>query len=305
MKNLICGAFGLVASIVVSVCPGNAEVPAQTVFATPDEAASVLKQALKTQDMEKLLQIFGADAAKELSSGDPALDRHDREVISLAMEQSWRWVPRGAKSKELVIGDEAWPFPIPLTKKGAGWQFDTQAGKEEVQARRIGVNELAIIDLCRAYPGFQQEYASKPHDGKPAGLYAQVIRSTAGQQNGLYWDPKPGEPLSPLGDLVATAAADGYVAGPTTAPFFGYHFRILTAQGKSATGGARNYITDGGMSQGFALIAYPARYGYSGVMTFIVNQDGIVFEKDLGPDTARVAAGITVFDPDRTWAKVR
>ena len=167
------------------------------------------------------------------------------------------------------------------------------------------MNELAIIDLCRAYPGFQQDYASKSHDGKPAGLYAQAIRSTAGQQNGLYWDPKPGEPLSPLGDLVATAAADGYVAGPTTSPFFGYHFRILTAQGRSAPGGARNYIADGGMSHGFALIAYPARYGYSGVMTFIVNQDGIVFEKDLGPDTAKVAAGITVFDPDRTWTKVQ
>lgn len=305
-KRAVCQVLILVVNLAVIASTGNAQTGAQSIFFSPDEAASALKQALKTQDKEQLLQIFGANAQEELSSGDPVSDRNDREVIALAMEETWRWVPKGANSKELIIGSEGWPFPIPLTRKGSGWQFDTEAGKNEVLARRVGQNELAVIDLCKAYPSYQEEYASRPHDGKPAGLYAQKIRSTEGKQDGLFWDTKVDEQQSPLGDLVAEAAAEGYTRERSpTAPFWGYHFRILTAQGSAAKGGAKSYIVDGDMSAGYALIAYPARYGYSGVMTFMVNRDGMVYEKDLGLDTEKVATDLKEFNPDKTWRAVR
>jgi hypothetical protein len=306
MRVLICCALAVFLGLTILVLQVNAQAVAQASFATPEEAATALLQALKSEDLDKLKAIFGPDAQQTLSSGDAISDRHDREVIALAMQQTWRWAPRGSKSKELLIGDEHWPFPVPLTKKANGWQFDTQAGKEEVLARRIGRNELLIIDICRAYPLVQQEYASQPHDGKPAGLYAQKIRSTPGRQDGLYWAVKPGELSSPLGDLAAEAAADGY--GPDkspTSPFRGYYFRILTAQGKSAPGGAGSYIVDGDMSGGFALIAYPAKYAYSGVMTFIVNQSGVVYEKDLGSETSKLASSISEYDPDKSWKMAR
>jgi hypothetical protein len=306
MRVLICRALAVFLGLTILVLQVNAQAVAQVSFATPEEAATALLQALKSEDTDKLKAIFGPDAQQTLSSGDVISDRHDREVIALAMQQTWRWVPRGSKSKELLIGDEHWPFPIPLTKKTSGWQFDTQAGKEEVLARRIGRNELLVIDICRAYPLLQQEYASQPHDGKPAGLYAQKIRSTPGRQDGLYWAVKPGERSSPLGDLAADAAADGYTPDKSpTSPFWGYYFRILTAQGKSAPGGAGSYIVDGDMSGGFALIAYPSKYAYSGVMTFIVNQSGVVYEKDLGPETSALAGSMSEYNPDKSWKVVR
>lgn len=306
VKTLFRRVFVLVFSVGLIASPGKAQTAAQTIFRTPEEAASALQQALKAQDKEKLLQIFGGNAEEELSSGDPVSDHNDREVIALAMDQTWRWVPKGALSKQLIIGDEGWPFPIPLTKRGAGWQFDTEAGKEEVLARRIGQNELSVIDLCRAYPEFQEEYASRPHDGNPAGLYAQKIRSSPGMHDGLFWDAKIDEPQSPLGDLLAQAAAEGYTREKSpAAPFRGYNFRILTAQGGSARGGAENYIMNGKMPGGYALLAYPARYGYSGVMTFIVNREGVVYEKDLGSETSKVAADIKEYNPDKTWKAVR
>lgn len=305
LKRSVCQALIFVVNLFAITSIVNAQTGTQTVFSNPEEAASALKLALKTQDKEKLLQIFGANAQEELSSGDPVSDRNDREVIALAMEEMWRWVPRGADSKELIVGNEGWPFPIPLQKKGSGWQFDTQAAKNEVLARRIGQNELAVIELCRAYPSYQEEYASRSHDGRPAGLFAQKIRSTEGTQDGLFWKTKGDEQQSPLGDLVAEAAAEGYTEKRSSpAPFWGYHFRILTAQGSAAKGGAKSYIVDGNMSGGYAMIAYPARYGYSGVMTFIVNRDGTVYEKDLGLNTEKVAADLKEFNPDKTWKAV-
>ena len=252
--------------------------------------------------------MFGPEAQQVLSSGDPILDRHDREVVVLAMQQSWRWEPLSADKKELVIGHEGWPVAVPLVKRGNGWQFDTEAGKVELLARRIGRNELAVIGLCRIYLLAQQEYASQSHDGKPAGVYAQRFRSTPGREDGLYWSVKPGEPPSPLGDLAASAAAEGYDTEQTStgpAPFWGYHFRIITAQGKSAPGGAKSYLVNGDMSDGFALIAYPAKHKHSGVMTFIVNQSGVVYEKDLGPETSEIARNVKEYNPDKSWKKVR
>ncbi len=283
-----------------------AQRPDRARFATPDDAAKAVLNGLKTNNAGQLKAIFGPDVERDFSSGDPVLDRHDREVIALAMNQSWRWTSLGADRQELVIGDERWPFPVPLEKVRGGWQFDTDAGREEVLSRRIGRNELKVIDLCRAYVHIQEEYASQPRDGKLAGLYAQKLRSTPGRQDGLHWSVGPEERPSPLGDLVAQASAEGYDEDKSpTEPFWGYHFRVLTAQGAAAKGGARSYIVNGEMSGGFGLIAYPAEYGRGGIMTFVVNQDGIVYQKDLGPDTLKVAAGLKAYDPDGTWAQVK
>ena len=282
------------------------DIPGQAKFATPNDAATALAQALKTNDLDRLKTIFGADAVQAVSSGDPVADRNDREVVALAMEQSWRWAPHGVNRKELVIGAEAWPFPVPLVKRATGWQFDVVAGQREVLARRIGRNELTVIGICRAYVAAQKEYASQGHDGKPAGIFAQKVRSAEGHQDGLYWPAGTGVAPSPLGDLAAEAAADGYDRQKNpTAPFHGYYFRILTAQGNFAPGGAKDYITNGNMSGGFALLAYPAKYGASGVMTFIVNQSGVVYQKNLGKDTAQLAAAITTYNPSKTWTRVR
>jgi hypothetical protein len=275
-------------------------------FDSPDDAAKALLRAVKTQDMESLGAIFGKAALEAVASGDAVSDRNDREVIALAMEQGWRWAPHRENSKELIIGDEQWPFPVPLVNTGNRWRFDSEAGKEEVLARRIGRNELGAIDLCHAYVSAQKEYAAEPRDGKPAGQYAQRIRSTPGHQDGLYWASEPGARPSPLGDLAAEATIEGYAADRTSArPFWGYHFRILTGQGPAPPGQKKSYLVNGEMKAGFALVAYPAKYGSSGVMTFIVNQDGIVYEKDLGTDTLKIAATLAEYNPDETWAAVQ
>jgi hypothetical protein len=262
-------------------------------------------QALKTGAPEQIEAIFGREALAAVASGDAVSDKHDREVIALAMEQSWHWTRLGPVRQELIIGDEQWPFPIPLAKTGDQWQFDPDAGKQEVLARRIGRNELSVIDLCHAYVDVQKAYAGDPHDGKQAGLFAQRIRSTPGHQDGLYWDTNEGEKSSPLGDLAADASDEGYAKNQTEgSPFWGYRFRILTAQGGSAPGGTKSYVVNGDMAGGFALIAYPAKYGSSGVMTFLVNQDGAVYQKDLGKDTSRLAAQVTEYNPDDSWELV-
>jgi hypothetical protein len=306
MHVLIHHVLTVFLGLAILVLPVSAQAPEQLTFATPEEAATTLLQALKAKDRDRLLAIFGPNGQEVLSSGDPGVDRHDRDVISLAIQQSWRYVRRGANKQELVIGEEAWPFPIPLTKTGKVWRFDTEAGKEEVAARRIGTNELAVIELCRAYVLMQRAYASQEHDGKQAGLYAQKLQSTPERQDGLHWKVAPGETPSPLGDLAAEASAEGYDREKNAAtPFWGYHFRILTAQGSSAPGGAKSYIAGGDMSGGFAMIAFPGKYDHSGVMTFLVNQSGVVYEKDLGPDTLKIAGSIAEYNPDKTWKRVR
>jgi hypothetical protein len=255
--------------------------------------------------MEKIQAIFGREGVEAVASGDPVSDRHDREVIALALEQSWRWAPHGADGKELIIGDEQWPFPVPLVKTGNAWQFAAEAGKQEVLARRIGGNELVVISLCRDYVRAQKEYASESHDGKPAGLYAQHFRSSPGLHDGLFWRLKRGERNSPFGELVAAAIAEGYDPGKLdSSPFRGYRFRILTAQGPAAPGGQKSYVESGDMTGGFALVAWPAKYAFSGVMTFMVGPDGVVYQKDLGEDTDTQASGLTAYDPDKSWTAV-
>ena len=295
-----------VLGLAILFAPACNRPPAQARFATPEEAAAALLQALKTEDLGKMQAIFGREGMEAVASGDPVSDRHDREVIALAMEQSWRWAPHGEDAKELIIGDEQWPFPVPLVRTGNGWQFDSEEGKEEVLARRIGGNELGTIDLCRAYVSMQRNYASEPHDGKPAGLFAQRLHSSPDHQDGLYWQAKRGERPSPLGDLVAEAEAEGYDQNkPESSPFRGYRFRILTAQGPAAPGGKKSYVVNGDMTGGFALLAYPAKYAFSGVMTFMVSQDGIVYQKDLGKDTATQAPRLAEYNPDESWTAVR
>jgi DUF2950 family protein len=306
MSSRKYSAAASITALVAMFLSGCSKAPTQTNFATTEDAAKALLQALKTDDMEKLREIFGRDALDAAASGDAVADRHDRQVVALAMQQSWRWSQLGADRRELIIGDEQWPFPAPLVKTGATWKFDSDAGKEEVIARRIGRNELAMIDLCHAYVDMQKEYASQPHDGKQSGVFAQRIRSSPGRHDGLYWAIEEGQERSPLGDLVAQAEIEGYDRNKSSeSPFWGYNFRILTSQGAAVAGGARSYVVNGDMSGGFAMVAFPARYGASGVMTFIVNQDGVVYEKDLGQDTANQGGRMTEYNPDETWAAVR
>jgi hypothetical protein len=304
--RMLTAVLGLMLFLVPACAQAPEPAPDRTSFATADEAAKALMNAFKTDNAQELKAIFGPFVEKDLSSGDPVSDRHDREVMAIAMGQSWRWAPAGADRQELVIGDERWPFPVPLAKVRGGWQFDTDAGADEMLSRRIGRNELRAIDVCRDYVRMQKEYASQPRDGRLAGLYAQQFRSSPGRQDGLYWRVGAEETPSPLGDLLAQAVVEGYDENKASSePLWGYHFRVLTAQGAAAKGGARSYIVNGEMSGGFGLIAVPAAYGRSGIMTFMVNQDGVVYQKDLGADTLRVAAGLTTYDPDPTWAEVK
>jgi hypothetical protein len=290
----------------VLFAPSCQRAPAQGIFATPEEAAAALQQAFQTEDLGKIQSIFGPEAMESVASGDSVSDRHDREVIALAMQESWRWAPRGPDARELIIGEEQWPFPVPLIKAGDGWRFDSEQGKEEVLARRIGANELNAIDICRDYVGMQHEYARYPHDGKPAGLFAQRVRSSAGREDGLYWHRKFGGKLSPLSVLVAEATAEGYdLNKPESSTFRGYHFRILTAQGPAAPGGKKSYVTNGVMKGGFALLAYPDKYAYSGVMTFMIGQDRVVYQKDFGEDTVGQALSLTEYNPDESWTAVQ
>ena len=284
----------------VAASCGRTELPQRT-FQAPEEAVRALEQVVRTGDAAELARLFGPDAQALIDSSEPDVARQRRDVFAAAMAQGWRLVNQG-DSKVLVVGDEVWPFPVPLTQNAFGWRFDTGAGKEEILARRIGRNELAVIDICRRYVAAQQAYASHSRDGLPAGLYAQKIRSDPGRQNGLFWPAARGERRSPLGDLIAEAAdrpSSSAGRGPT--PFHGYYFRILTAQGPAAERGARTYIVDGAMSGGFALVAWPAQYDVTGIMTFLVNQTGVVHEKDLGRRTATAIEQITAYNPDPSW----
>jgi hypothetical protein len=285
-----------------------AQNPSQRTFATPEEAVRALMNAAKPGKTDDLLAIFGSDARELIASSDEATARQNREIFTVAAAEEWRLTDQDATHKVLVIGNEAWPFPVPLVKSANGWRFDTAAGKEEVLVRRIGRNELAAIGTCRTYVIAQQHYAKEGRDGKPSGLFATKFTSDPGKQNGLYWPTERREPRSPLGDLVAQAAQEGRqlgTAGSQPSPFYGYYFKILTGQGGAARGGAKSYIVNGAMSGGFALVAWPAQYDATGVMTFIVNQDDVVYQKDLGPKTAQTAAAMTRFNPDTSWTRVQ
>ena len=289
-------------------CTRTAPAPSYRSFATPEDAVRALVDAVKAGALEDVVAIFGPDGKELADSSDPATARRNRDVFMVAAAEAWQLVDEGNERKVLVVGNERWPFPVPLTKSASGWRFDTAAGKEEVLDRRIGRNELAVIRICRTYVAAQRLYAERGHDGQPSGLYARTFWSDPGRENGLFWPAGRGQKRSPLGDLVAHAAAEGRPLGndgPQPSPFHGYYFKILTAQGPAAAGGAKDYVVDGRMSGGFALVAWPAQYDVTGVMTFVVNQDGIVREKDLGPDTDGAARSMTLYNPDGSWGSAQ
>jgi hypothetical protein len=280
-----------------------AQTVQQKSFVSPEEAVVEMVEATQATDFNALTAIFGANGKTLLVSGDPIMDQQSRETFLAAYAEQADLMTVDDSRRILYIGYEAWPFPIPLVKEQQSWRFDTAAGLEEILFRRIGRNELSTIRVCRVYVDAQHEYAASSHDRIPAGAYAKRIASTPGRQDGLYWQSEDPEQLSPLGELAADAAAEGYNNDGKPA-FHGYIFRILTAENNSSAGSERSYIVKGQMRSGFALIAHPAEYGSSGVMSFIVNKDGVVYEKDLGPKTATVAAGIQQFTVDSSWKRV-
>ena len=304
----LIGSVALMSACALTAVLVFAQTSSQKTFATPEEAVKALVDTVKAGNLDALVAIFGPEGKELIDSSEPAIARQNQQVFAVAVREKWHLEDAAPDRKTLVIGNEDWPFPVPLVKAGNGWRFDTAAGKEEVLARRIGRNELAAIDATRAYVTAQRRYAEAGHDGKPAGLHAAKFQSDPGKENGLYWPTTRGQKRSPLGDVVAQAAAEGRpVTGnaPQSSPFHGYYFKILTAQGPAAAGGARAYIQNGAMSGGFALVAWPAQYDATGVMTFAVNQDGVVYETDLGPDTAAIAAGMATFNPDASWREQR
>ena len=299
---------GLLMIVAVSLAAQNpaGQQTTQRRFGSAEEAVQSVIKAAKTNNRTEMLAILGADAEDLLSSGDKVADRRARQLILVALNEKWSLANQGPNTKTLVIGNEEWPYPIPLVKEKTGWRFDTAAGRKEILYRRIGRNELSTMKTCLIYVKAQKEYADKGHDGKATGLFSQKLASEPGKQDGLFWKSGPGEELSPLGEFAAEASSEGYSrsdSGPT--PFHGYVFRVLKAQGPAAPGGAKNYVSNGEMKGGFALVAYPAEYRNSGVMTFIVNEDGVLYEKDLGDKTVQLASQITEYNPDKSWRKSR
>jgi hypothetical protein len=283
----------------------TAAADSQREFDSPEQAVEALVGATRADEEKSLLAILGPHGAKLIRSGDPVADREGREHFTAAYDQAHHIEHDGEKQAVLFVGTEDWPLPIPLVRDDGGWRFDTRAGEQQILDRRVGRNELNVIEVCRAYVQAQREYAALQASSGGKRQYAQRFMSHSGQHDGLYWPVTAEEQQSPLGPLVAQARAGGYVQespGGKPRPYYGYYYRILTRQGTHASGGARNYIAaDGRMSRGFALLAYPAVYGDSGIMTFIVNQNGIVREKNLGPRTAALARGMSEYDPDASW----
>jgi hypothetical protein len=279
---------------------------AQQVFPSPDAAVTALVAADKADDMKTLSSILGPDADQVLSSGDPVADKNARDDFVRRYQEMHRLAYDDQGRVILYIGAGNWPVPIPLVKKDGGWVFDTAAGKDELLYRRIGRNELFTIKVLEDLAEAQAEYASEARDGESSGQFARKILSDSGKHNGLYWEAAEGQPESPIGPLVASASAEGYKkdGSGNPIPFHGYYYKVLTRQGRSAPGGAKNYLVNGKMIKGFAFLAYPAEYRASGVMTFMINQDGVIVQKDLGPDTASLASAITEYNPDKTWQEV-
>jgi len=291
-------------AIAALLCTTASIVSAQQDFKTPDEAASALASAAEAGDRKAIVTVLGPDGQDIVSSGDEVADAATRQKFVAAYDAKHQIAMEGDNKAILVIGQEDFPLPIPLVRKDWLWRFDTSAGREEILFRRIGRDELDAIQSCLAYVDAQNEYAERDRTAAGANTYAQRIISAPGKKDGLYWPTSQGEDASPLGELIAEATAQGYRLGDGRTPFHGYYFKILTKQGPAAPGGELDYIVRGKMIGGFALVAYPAEYRNSGVMTFIVNHTGNVFQKDLGPDTAKLAERMTSFNPDQSWTKV-
>lgn len=300
------GSAGLLlflCSIVFVASSARAAAPAQRTFAMPEDAATALVQALKKRDRAAVLSVLG-EASEWLSSGDATADRATADRFVSEYEQKHTIVRDGDKAT-LTIGSDDFPFAFPLVKSGERWRFDTAAGREELLARRIGGNELSAIRVLQAIVDAEHEYASEDRNGDGVVEYAQRFASRPGKRDGLYWPAKAGEPQSPLGELVAQAAGEGYKKGEgTPRPYHGYFYRMLKGQGTNAKSGSYDYVLRGRAIAGFAVVAYPARYGNSGIMTFIVNQDGDIYQSDLGPETKAKAEALQRFDPGKGWSRV-
>jgi hypothetical protein len=278
-------------------------------FPTYRAAADAFVSAVKADDNAALKEILGAQAQDLLSSGDTVADENGRAGFLKGYEKAHAFVHDSPDSVTLTIGSSAWPLPFPIVKADGAWHFDALKGAQELAYRRIGENELAAIKVCRALRDAQKVYAETGHDGDPPGVFAQRIVSSPGKQNGLYWETKEGEDESPAGSLIADATSEGYdiQQGKKPVPFYGYYYRVLKSQGEHAIGGAKDYIRDGKMTGGFAIVAWPADYGPSGsgVMTFVIGRGGKVFQKDLGQDTAAAVRAMTAYDPDSSWKIAR
>lgn len=304
-KNFYVGALLLAFSAVGEAAPDRD----QKSFATADEAVKALVESVKASDREKTIAILGKKSELLIESGDPVEDQKDRSLFLNAYNDGNKLEKVSDTEFILILGKDNWSFPIPVVKESKGWYFNTAAGMKEILSRRIGRNELFTIKAMLAFVDAEREYYQLNPEKEKQPVYAQQLFSSSDKRNGLYYSVKEGEAASPLGALYAKASAAGYskTESETGAPepFFGYYYRVLTSQGKNAAGGARDYMKDDKMTEGYALIAWPAKYHDSGVMTFMVNQHGIVYEKDLGDKTEQEAQKITSFDPDKTWKIVK
>jgi len=306
------GSLLLALALIIPLTSGTmsedavAAAASQSSFASPQEAGQALVEAAKSGDENAVLAVFGPGSKDIIYSGDATQDKKTAAAFVSAYQVMNRWRKIDDNNEMLIIGADNFTFPIPLKKDASGrWYFDTAAGKDEILARRIGRNELAAIEVSQALADAQHEYFSQSHGRTPRKQYALKLVSDKGTHDGLYWDSAEGQPRSPLGPLVAYASGEGYkLHAQSPQPFHGYYFRMMSRQGKNAPGGAKDYISGGKMVRGFAFVAYPAAYGNSGIMTFIINQNGVVYQKDLGKDTDRIASKMRVFNPDKTWTQV-
>jgi hypothetical protein len=294
--------LAVLAAFLISTSAGHlaAQQANQKSYASPKEAILALVSAVKAEDRDQLMSIFGPEAKEILYSGDEVADKQTREKFLQKYNQMSRLETQPNGSVDLYLGAENWPFPVSLVKKNGRWLFDTAAGKKEILYRRIGRNEFDTMDTLHGLVDAQKEYVSQPRDGE-GKQYAQKLLSDEGKHNGLYWKTAEGQAASPAGPLIAEAFSEGYRKQSGPVPYHGYVYRLLRSQGPNAPGGAKDYMVNGKLSGGFAILAYPAEYRNSGVMTFIVNQDGNVYQKDLGPKTAALAADIKTYNPDKTW----
>lgn len=293
------------AALLVLVGANSVRAQDHLSFDSAQDAAAALIAALEENNLEMLGQLLGPGSEDVFSSGDDVADATGRASFLALYNEKHELVPDGENTMVLQVGPEDWPLPTPFTETDGKWYVDGAAGADEIVYRRIGRNELGAIAVCRGFIDAEMDYAARGHDGNDPGVFAAKLRSDPGLHNGLYWPAEEGEPQSPIGEAVARAAAEGYraVAGERR-PYHGYYYRVLYAQGDSAQGGAMEYFQDGALTGGIALLAWPANYEVSGVMSFMVNQDGLVYEKDLGEDTAIVVEGIQEFDPDDSWSVV-
>jgi hypothetical protein len=301
--------YRFILGIIVILAAGSyyvlmASKPKQKSFRSPEEAVQALVEAIKEGDTKGFVAVVGPASKDLISSGDEVADKTGRDRFVAAYEERHKLVNEEEEKVVLVVGQHDWPMPIPLVKQDGAWSFNTKEGKDEILNRRIGKNELNTIEVCLAYVDAQREYALKDYDGNKVCDYAQRIASTPGKKDGLYWEAKEGEEQSPMGPFMAKAAKEGY-SGLALSPYHGYYYKIMKAQGKHAPGGAYSYVVNGTMLGGFALVAYPAEYGNSGIMTFVVNQDGVVYQKNLGKKTQKIDEAMTLYDPDETWQPVR